>query len=53
MEPASLHAVGSRIAEVAIGVTPLTYFPISLYLALSQREREVMIQRPRCGFLDR
>jgi hypothetical protein len=27
MEPASLHAVGSRIAEVAIGVTPLTYFP--------------------------
>jgi peptide/nickel transport system substrate-binding protein len=27
MEPASLHAVGPRIAEAAIGITPLTYFP--------------------------
>jgi peptide/nickel transport system substrate-binding protein len=27
MEPASLHAVGPRVAEAAIGVTPLTYFP--------------------------
>jgi peptide/nickel transport system substrate-binding protein len=27
MEPASLHAVGPRVAEAAIGLTPLTYFP--------------------------
>jgi peptide/nickel transport system substrate-binding protein len=27
MEPASLHAVGPRVAEAAIGITPLTYFP--------------------------
>jgi peptide/nickel transport system substrate-binding protein len=27
MEPASLHAVGPRVAEPAIGITPLTYFP--------------------------
>jgi peptide/nickel transport system substrate-binding protein len=27
MEPASLHAVGPRLAEAAIGITPLTYFP--------------------------
>ncbi len=27
MEPASLHAVGPRVGEAAIGTTPLTYFP--------------------------
>ncbi len=27
MEPASLHAVGPRVEEAAIGITPLTYFP--------------------------
>jgi peptide/nickel transport system substrate-binding protein len=27
MEPASLHAVGPRVAEAAVGITPLTYFP--------------------------
>jgi hypothetical protein len=27
MEPASLHAVGPRVADAAIGITPLTYFP--------------------------
>jgi len=27
MEPASLHAVGPRVEEPAIGITPLTYFP--------------------------
>ncbi len=27
MEPASLHAVGPRVVEAAIGITPLTYFP--------------------------
>jgi peptide/nickel transport system substrate-binding protein len=27
MEPASLHAVGPRVIEAAIGITPLTYFP--------------------------
>jgi peptide/nickel transport system substrate-binding protein len=27
MEVATLHAVGPRVAEAAIGVTPLTYFP--------------------------
>jgi peptide/nickel transport system substrate-binding protein len=27
MEVATLHAVGPRVAEAAIGITPLTYFP--------------------------
>jgi ABC-type transport system substrate-binding protein len=27
MEPASLHAVGPRVVEAAVGITPLTYFP--------------------------
>jgi peptide/nickel transport system substrate-binding protein len=27
-EPASLHAVGPRVAEAAIGITPLFYFPV-------------------------
>jgi len=27
MAPASLHAVGPRVEEPAIGITPLTYFP--------------------------
>jgi peptide/nickel transport system substrate-binding protein len=27
MEPASLHAVGPRVGEAAVGITPLTYFP--------------------------
>jgi hypothetical protein len=27
MEVATLHAVGPKVAEPAIGITPLTYFP--------------------------
>jgi hypothetical protein len=27
MEVATLHAVGPRVVEPAIGITPLTYFP--------------------------
>jgi hypothetical protein len=27
MEVATLHAVGPKVSEAAIGITPLTYFP--------------------------
>jgi hypothetical protein len=27
MEVATLHAVGPKVLEAAIGITPLTYFP--------------------------
>jgi hypothetical protein len=28
MEVATLHAVGPKVLEAAIGITPLTYFPV-------------------------
>ena len=28
MEPVSLHAVGPRVEEAAVGITPLAYFPV-------------------------